>query len=154
MTLIYLQIYLELLFLSLSKVLQRLFQHIFDGLEVDYAPELAVIRTQYPSAPVRFTVYPLVIKWWDAIALLRESGQVVNDDYADLSSAQELVLGEIIAEKYKTDFYMIDQYPSNIRPFYTMPNIERPEYSNSYDLFLRGQEICSGAQRCHDPVCY
>jgi aspartyl/asparaginyl-tRNA synthetase len=24
-------------------------------------------------------------------------------------------------------------------------------YSNSYDMFIRGQEICSGAQRCHDP---
>jgi len=24
-------------------------------------------------------------------------------------------------------------------------------YSNSYDMFIRGQEICSGAQRVHDP---
>ena len=24
--------------------------------------------------------------------------------------------------------------------------------SNSYDIFIRGQEICSGAQRCHDSV--
>ena len=25
-------------------------------------------------------------------------------------------------------------------------------YSNSYDIFMRGEEIMSGAQRVHDPV--
>ena len=36
------------------------------------------------------------------------------------------------------------------RPFYTMPDPENPKLSNSYDLFIRGQEIVSGAQRVHD----
>jgi len=45
---------------------------------------------------------------------------------------------------------MLDKYPSTIRPFYTMPDPEDKRFSNSYDMFLRGQEICSGAQRCHD----
>ena len=31
-----------------------------------------------------------------------------------------------------------------------MPCPDDSRYSNSYDLFIRGQEICSGAQRCHD----
>ena len=44
-----------------------------------------------------------------------------------------------------------DQYPSSVRPFYTMLNQSRPQYSNSYDVFMRGQEISSGAQRCHLP---
>lgn len=70
----------------------------------------------------------------------------------DLSTAQELQLGELIKKKYDADFYIIDQYPSKIRPFYTMPSALNGTYSNSYDLFLRGQEICSGAQRCHDAV--
>lgn len=61
-------------------------------------------------------------------------------------------MGEIIKKKYNADFYIIDQYPSKIRPFYTMPSAIDGTYSNSYDLFLRGQEICSGAQRCHDAV--
>lgn len=46
---------------------------------------------------------------------------------------------------------MLDKYPSEIRPFYTMPDPDNAAFSNSYDMFLRGQEICSGAQRCHDP---
>ncbi|KAJ2763573.1 aspartate--tRNA ligase dps1 [Coemansia nantahalensis] len=47
---------------------------------------------------------------------------------------------------------MLDKFPLGIRPFYTMPCPENPDYSNSYDFFLRGQEIMSGAQRVHDPA--
>ena len=54
-------------------------------------------------------------------------------------------------EKYGTDFYMLDKFPMEIRPFYTMPDPEDSKFSNSYDIFIRGQEVCSGAQRCHDP---
>ncbi len=129
--------------------MHRLFRHIFEGLETRFAKELAVVREQYPSDPVRFTAEPLIIHWWDAIAMLREAGHKV-DDFEDLSTAQEILLGEIVSEKFHADFYIVDQYPSKIRPFYTMPNQLKPQYSNSYDIFLRGQEICSGAQRCHD----
>jgi aspartyl-tRNA synthetase len=38
-----------------------------------------------------------------------------------------------------------------LRPFYTMPCPDDNRYSNSYDYFLRGEEILSGAQRIHDP---
>ena len=38
-----------------------------------------------------------------------------------------------------------------LRPFYTMPDPENDKYSNSFDVFIRGEEIISGAQRVHDP---
>ena len=44
----------------------------------------------------------------------------------------------------------MDKYPLAVRPFYTMPDPEDPKLSNSYDLFIRGEEIVSGAQRIHD----
>ena len=37
-----------------------------------------------------------------------------------------------------------------IRPFYTMPCEDDPKLSNSFDVFIRGEEIISGAQRVHD----
>ena len=55
-------------------------------------------------------------------------------------------------EKYDTDFFFMDKYPLAVRPFYTMPDPTNPKLSNSYDFFIRGQEILSGAQRIHDPV--
>mmetsp|Transcript_19859 Transcript_19859/g.28397 ORF Transcript_19859/g.28397 Transcript_19859/m.28397 type:complete len:584 (-) Transcript_19859:2172-3923(-) len=130
-------------------VIHGLFRTIFDGLEQRYSKELAVIREQYPSEPVRFTDQPLIIHWPDAMNMLTEAGHTV-DPFADLSTSLEATLGELVAAKYGADFFALDQYPSAVRPFYTMPNHIDARYSNSYDLFIRGQEICSGAQRCHD----
>jgi aspartyl-tRNA synthetase len=83
--------------------------------------------------------------------MLQDAGHEL-DVTADLSTALEMSLGELVKTKYGADFFALDQYPSAIRPFYTMPNPVDPLSSNSYDLFIRGQEICSGAQRCHEPV--
>lgn len=33
-----------------------------------------------------------------------------------------------------------------------MPSPSQSEYSNSFDVFIRGEEIISGAQRVHDPA--
>ncbi|KAG8908261.1 aspartate--tRNA ligase dps1, partial [Tulasnella sp. 417] len=49
-------------------------------------------------------------------------------------------------------YYILDKFPSAVRPFYTMPDAADPHYSNSYDFFMRGEEILSGAQRIHDPA--
>ena len=69
----------------------------------------------------------------------------------DLSTPNEKLLGRIVKAKYGTDFFMMDKYPLSVRPFYTMPCPENPKLSNSYDFFIRGQEILSGAQRVHEP---
>ncbi|VDP63685.1 unnamed protein product [Heligmosomoides polygyrus] len=53
-------------------------------------------------------------------------------------------------DKYKTDFFILDKFPLAVRPFYTMPDPHDSRYSNSYDMFMRGEEILSGAQRIHD----
>lgn len=133
------------------EVIHRMFRHIFSQLEVQYAKELAVIRSQYPSEPVQFTEEPLIVHWQEGIDMLRAAGHEV-DENGDLTGANELALGELVKAKYNADFFALDEYPSAVRPFYTMPNHKDPTRSNSYDLFLRGQEICSGAQRCHIPV--
>eukprot|EP01052_Picozoa_sp_SAG31_P016928 SAG31_NODE_1139_length_9713_cov_28.936863_7_plen_695_part_00 len=69
----------------------------------------------------------------------------------DFTTPQEKQLGRIMHDERKTDFYIVDKFPLSVRPFYTMPDPVDPKYSNSYDIFLRGEEIMSGAQRIHDP---
>ena len=71
----------------------------------------------------------------------------------DFTTSEEKLLGELISssEKYGfTDFYCIDKFPMAARPFYTMMDPFNNEVSNSYDFFLRGEEITSGAQRIHN----
>mmetsp|Transcript_15884 Transcript_15884/g.18079 ORF Transcript_15884/g.18079 Transcript_15884/m.18079 type:complete len:633 (+) Transcript_15884:94-1992(+) len=138
-------------YMETLEVIHEMFKHIFIGLESRMSKELAVIREQYASEPVSFTEDPCVIHWSEAMEILKENNFDIGDGTGDLSGAMEHELGKVVKEKYKTDFFMLDKYPMEIRPFYTMPDPEDPKFSNSYDIFIRGQEICSGAQRCHDP---
>ena len=82
---------------------------------------------------------------------LQEAGCTDCSVDEDISTPNEKWLGRLVSEKFGTDFYMMDKYPLCVRPFYTMPCPEDPTRSNSYDLFIRGEEILSGAQRIHEP---
>lgn len=90
-----------------------------------------------------------MITFTEGRALLAEAGVVVGPE-EDLSTPAEKLLGRLIKAKYDTDFYIMDKYPLAVRPFYTMPDPDDPIASNSYDMFMRGEEIISGAQRIHD----
>jgi aspartyl/asparaginyl-tRNA synthetase len=90
------------------------------------------------------------MKYPEAVQLLRENG-VEIDDLGDIDTPTEKLLGKLVKQKYNTDLYFLEKYPMSARPFYTMPCPDDPRYSNSYDIFLRGEEISSGAQRIHDP---
>lgn len=74
-----------------------------------------------------------------------------HDVEADISTEDEKVLGEIMRREFQEEFYIIDKFPVDTRPFYTMVDPKDSRWTNAYDLFLRGEEITSGAQRIHDP---
>lgn len=94
--------------------------------------------------------------------LSRELAQLVKDTEAhlktvpthadddDLSTRDEKLLGVVMGRVKGTDFYTIDKFPTALRPFYTMPDPIDPKWSNSYDIFIRGEEVTSGAQRIHN----
>ncbi|KAG5506110.1 hypothetical protein GH5_05792 [Leishmania sp. Ghana 2012 LV757] len=69
----------------------------------------------------------------------------------DFTLQQERRLGELIRCRYGVDLYVVDGFPSSARPFYTMPvDPSTPDGpTRSYDMYLRGEEICSGSQRIH-----
>lgn len=54
-------------------------------------------------------------------------------------------------EKPNTDFCVLDKFPEEVRPFYTLEDPENPAVTNDYDFFMRGQVILSGGQRIHVP---
>uniref|UniRef100_A0A182Y144 Aspartate--tRNA ligase, cytoplasmic n=1 Tax=Anopheles stephensi TaxID=30069 RepID=A0A182Y144_ANOST len=126
------------------------FTEMFKGLRDNYAKEIAAVGQQYNVEPFKFLEPPLKLEFAQAVAMLREAG-VQMDDEEDLSTPSEKLLGRLVKAKYDTDFYILDKFPLAVRPFYTMPDPANAKYSNSYDMFMRGEEILSGAQRIHDP---
>jgi len=130
-------------------VLDELFIAIFSGITKRFAKELQIISQQYPFQPLKYHTPSLRLKFPEAIKLLRDAGEKI-DDLEDFGTQQEKLLGKLVREKYDTDFYILDGYPAKVRPFYTMPSATDPNYTNSYDFFIRGEEIMSGAQRVHD----
>lgn len=131
-------------------VIGNLFVFIFDGLKERFGNELERVREQHGFEDLQYLKKTLKIDYATGCKLLREAG-VEQGDYDDLSTENEKKLGGIVKEKYNTDFYIMDKYPLSVRPFYTMPDPNNPKLSNSYDIFIRGQEILSGAQRVHEP---
>ncbi|RUS31986.1 hypothetical protein BC938DRAFT_476578 [Jimgerdemannia flammicorona] len=132
-------------------VLDELFVSIFTGLKQRFSKEIEAVRRQYPFEEFEFLPKTLRLQYAEGIKMLREAGVEIGD-YDDFNTEQERRLGRLVKEKYHTDFYMLDKFPLSVRPFYTMPDPTNPNYSNSYDFFMRGEEVLSGAQRVHDPA--
>lgn len=142
-------------YMEVVDLITRLLFSIFRGLQSCYDMEIEIVNAQYPAEKFIWCEPALILDFPDAVKLMREKGIRSNDpemDMEDLNTTEEKQLGKVIREKYATDFYVIKKYPLDVRPFYTMPDPADPtRYSNSYDMFMRGEEIMSGAQRIHEP---
>ncbi|MEJ1281123.1 aspartyl-tRNA synthetase [Cricetulus griseus] len=123
---------------------------IFKGLQERFQTEIQTVNKQFPCEPFKFLEPTLRLEYCEALAMLREAGVEMGDE-EDLSTPKEKLLGHLVKEKYDTDFYVLDKYPLAVRPFYTMPDSRNPKHFNSYDMFMRGEKILSGAQRIYDP---
>ncbi|KAI8881806.1 aspartyl-tRNA synthetase [Backusella circina FSU 941] len=131
-------------------VLDEMLVYIFTNLKARFQREIETVKRQFPFQDFEFLPKTLRLTYKECVGILRENGIEIGD-FDDINTTQERLLGKLIKEKYHTDFYIIDKFPLSVRPFYTMPDPSNPGYSNSYDFFMRGEEIMSGAQRVHDP---
>ncbi|KAE8797792.1 hypothetical protein D1007_27072 [Hordeum vulgare] len=129
-----------------------LFVDIFDHLAKNCSEMLDMIQEQYPCERLKYLQQNVRLKYSEGIEMLQESGFPIQEPQ-DLNNKAELMLGKLVLQKYKTDFFILYEYPLALRPFYTMPSAEKRQpgsYSNSFDAFIRGQEVLSGSQRIHD----
>lgn len=139
-------------YFEVAQVICDMFIHIFENLNTKYNVEIDTIHEQYPYAPFNFAKSADQVpkyEFKEACKKIAERG-VEQDPKKDFSSDAEKVLYDIVKEETGFDFYYVYNYPEDARPFYTMPNPYEEGYTNSYDFFMRGEEIISGAQRCHD----
>lgn len=118
------------------EVFSDLFIYIFDGIKNKCKNELERIREQHPFEDLKYLKPTLKISFAEGCKLLREAG-IDQDEYEDLSTVNERKLGDIIKQKYDTDFYIMDKYPLSVRPFYTMPCPHVSQFFKRESSYLR-----------------
>ena len=67
-----------------------------------------------------------------------------------MEPAHERALCEWAKSEHGSDFVFVTRFPTAQRAFYTYEDPEEAPYSRGFDLFFRGLEINSGAQRVHN----
>lgn len=90
------------------------------------------------------------IRLSEAASILKEKyGKELEDE--DIDSEGERLICDYVREAYGSELVFLTHYPAALRPFYSMPSADDPEYTETFDLLFRGVEIASGGQRIHDP---
>ena len=137
------------------RMLDRTFKHMFKGIYEQCRPEIDVVKHHFPHEDLVWLEETPRIPFAEGVRLLNQSGWRDEDgkelpEDEDLGTRDEIQLGKLVKEKYGADYYILDKFPAAARPFYAMPDPLNPNITNSFDIFLRGQEILSGGQRIHD----
>jgi aspartyl-tRNA synthetase len=78
-----------------------------------------------------------------------EKAGVPSKSSGDFSPEEEKAMGDIIEKETGSEFFFMIDYPHANRAFYHMQNPDDPSLALGYDLFYKGLEITSGAQREH-----
>lgn len=126
----------------IDKFLKATFKAVYE------MPDLTQVQRRWAKKPLKWRNETLILDFRQGIEMLREDGREVDD--ADLAEHDEIRLGQLVMDRFDTDYYILDKFPAATRPFYTRGDSEEAEWTNSFDIFIRGREICSGGQRIND----
>ncbi|MGO8946618.1 MAG: aspartate--tRNA(Asn) ligase [Ktedonobacterales bacterium] len=130
---------------SIMEVLQDVLAAICAALAVQCSAELDLLQIDLPFVPKPIPH----VSFWAAQELIYRLHATDVRGEPDLSPQDERWLGDWAWHEHGSDFLFVTGYPTSKRAFYTAPDPNQPEYSNSFDLLFRGTELVSGGQRLH-----
>jgi nondiscriminating aspartyl-tRNA synthetase len=110
-----------------------------------HAADIALVGADLPHVPQPIPE----IDFREAQALIAQQTGRDPRGEPDLAPADEKWLGDHAREKLNSDFLFVTGYPTEKRPFYTMPAAHDPSVTNGFDLLFRGTELVTGGQRIH-----
>jgi len=127
-------------------VLEELIKYILKEVKKECKQELELLKVKIkiPEKIPRITMK-------DAKKILKEKGKIIPAE-EDLDSEGEKILGDLVLEKFDSEFVFLTEFPFAKRPFYHMCEIDsetKQKITKSADLIWKGCEICTAAQREH-----
>ncbi|HZO90420.1 MAG TPA: aspartate--tRNA(Asn) ligase [Chthonomonadaceae bacterium] len=130
---------------TVMAMLTEVVRGMVEGLREEAQGALELLKVVVPEVPSPIPV----LHFAEAQELIfRQTGEDARNE-PDLAPAHERWLGEWALRQHGSEFLFVTGYPMVKRPFYTHPDPERPQYSNSFDLLFRGLELVTGGQRLH-----
>lgn len=121
-------------------------KRIFAGVEKNNSKDLELYDASIPKTGD--TIPRIKMREAQEIVFKRTGRNHRNEP--DLDPEDEREICKWALEEYGSELVFITHYPTSKRPFYTFPDPENPEYSNSFDLIGRGLEWITGGQRIND----
>ena len=102
--------------------------------------EILGVKVEIPSLPFPELKFP------DVYEIIREQGKQIEFGQ-EIDREDEQILAKHVKEKTKSEFFFINRFPFNFKPFYVMRVQDDPQWARSVDLVYRGMELSSGGQR-------
>jgi nondiscriminating aspartyl-tRNA synthetase len=125
--------------------LTRTLEGMFTAAQEEAGDALALLNITLPHVPKEIPS----VHFAEAQELIAVDTEEDLRGELDLAPAHERWLGDWARREYASDFLYVVGYPIAKRPFYTLPDPDRPGYSNGFDLLFRGLELVTGGQRLH-----
>ncbi len=129
---------------DLMRIAEELIVYTLKNIKDRCENEFKILKKEIeiPTAP-----FPR-ITMREAYKILKEKG--IEVEYGDeLDTESERKFGEIIKEKFGSEFVFLTEFPWKVRPFYTYRKEDEIEWTCSFDLIYKGVEIVTGGQREH-----
>lgn len=104
-------------------IIDNMLLHIFRSLQKNHSRDIEIVKLQHPHDDFVFLEKTLRLKFRDGIELLKadgwkeeadDGGEEELSEYDDLSTAAEQRLGQIIKEKYNTDYYILGTHRPSV----------------------------------------
>jgi aspartyl/asparaginyl-tRNA synthetase len=130
---------------------ERMLSHVLAEVDAAHGPALAEhfgVKVVLPTVP--FPRIPMAEALRIASAGRDDSPR--RDDPGprdDLDPAGERAVAAWVRERTGHEFAFVTEYPASVRPFYHRRPAGSPGLTASFDLFWKGLEITTGAQREH-----
>src|ERR1700734_1219732 len=102
---------IERSYIEARSLIDGMLKHIFCSVLENHQNELSRVKRQFPHDDLVFPDETVILNFHDGIDLLKDDGWTEDneelDEYEDLSRPAEVRLGQLVKEKYNTDYYIL-----------------------------------------------
>lgn len=133
-------------FTDLFEIVSTVIKNIILDVKEKNVQELQLFQTTLPAIPDNIPI----IKLKDAQKEILARTGIDHTQEPDLDPEDEREICRFAKDKFGSDLIFITHYPTSKRPFYTYPDPENPEFTQSFDLIGLGLEWITGGRRIND----